>query len=318
MSYIPLNFNQINMAAGYNIPSTLKNRDNRSFAYWERSLFQRVCSIIEFKNLPKSWDGRPKNLFYYCLYKFGYLAIFNNTKFGLSFQPCTLSGYNFYYASTNCIVSNPALVQSLNLEIGKDCELLQLSPDYAGLWDIIDYYAEKLSLMDCAINVALVNCKYPYILGGKTKGAVQALKKIVDQVNKGESAIFYDSRISDDMQTDSSPFQDWHNTQDYITDKLLQDFQTIINNFDTEIGIPTVPYQKKERMVQSEAESKETESATRCTTWVNCLNESFKVINEHFGTNMSAVLHFMDEGGESDESSKNNNVGVGEISSAQK
>lgn len=315
MSYIPLNFNQINIATGYVQPSTIKNRNNKSFAFWERALFQRACSIIDFDGLPDDWSGRPKNLFYYALYKFGFLTIFDNTKFGLSFQPCTLSGYSFYYAPTNCIVSNPALTQSLDLAIGVDCELLQLSPDYAGLWDIIDYYAEKLSLIDCAINVALTNCKYPWILGGKTKGAVSALKKIVDNINKGDPAVFYDSRISDDMQTGESPFQEWHNTQDYITDKLLQDMQTIINNFDTEIGIPTVPYQKKERMVQAEAESKETESATRCTTYVNCLNDSFKIINKHFGTNMSAKLHFADQKGADDESSKNNDVRLTKISS---
>ena len=40
----------------------------------------------------------------------------------------------------------------------------------------------------------------------------------------------------------------------YITDKQLVDFQTILNSFDAEIGINTVPYQKAERFVSAEAE----------------------------------------------------------------
>ena len=30
----------------------------------------------------------------------------------------------------------------------------------------------------------------------------------------------------------------------------LRDIQTVLNSFDNEIGIPTVPYEKKERMVE--------------------------------------------------------------------
>ena len=306
--YFPLNFTQINVAAGFNNPSTIKHRNNRSFEFWEQALFHRLCSIIDIENYPKEWDGAPKNLFYYCLYKFGFLGIFDNKKFGFTFQPCTLYGISWYYQPTNIIVANPALQESLDMEIGKDCEVLRLTPDWSGAWNIIDYYAEKLSLMDVAVNVAIANSKYPFILGGKNKSAVTALKKIVDKVESGDPCVFYDTRISDNVGTgDDSPFQEWHNQQDYILSNLLQDFQTILNNFDTEIGIPTVPYQKKERMVQSEAESKETESVTRCTTWVNCLNDSFDLINKHFGKNMKAVLHFKVESEEEDESSKNNN-----------
>ena len=59
------------------------------------------------------------------------------------------------------------------------------------------------------------------------------------------------------------------------------------NNFNTEIGIPTVPYEKKERMVTSEAESKQIESLARATIWIDTLNNSFIKVNEMFGTNIS-------------------------------
>lgn len=290
MNYTPLNYNQINAHAGTYQPSPIKAYNNQSFAYWQRSLFQRLCSVIDI-DVP--WTGNVKDFLNYCIFKFGYVAIFNNDKFGLSFQPCTLYGYNFYYQPTRVLIANPML--NTELEIGKTCELLKLTPDYYGVWDIIDYYAEKLSALDSAINMSIINNKMAYVLGAKNKASAEALKKIMDKINKGESTVIYDMRITDDQQTKGTPFQFLERSnlkQSYITTEQLQDFQTILNNFDTEIGIPSTPYQKKERMVSSEAESKQIDATARASTWLECLNQSFENINAHFNTNMKASLRF--------------------------
>ena len=68
--------------------------------------------------------------------------------------------------------------------------------------------------------------------------------------------------------------------------------QTILNSFDNEIGIPTVPYEKKERMVQSEAESRQVDSKARVTVWVETLNRGFKGINNLYNTNMKATYKY--------------------------
>ena len=67
---------------------------------------------------------------------------------------------------------------------------------------------------------------------------------------------------------------------------------TLLNMFDSEIGIPSLPYQKKERLVTSEAESRVIDATSRATVWNTCLNESFDIINAHFGTTMSSKLRF--------------------------
>jgi len=278
-NYYPLNYQKINIAAGRFSPSSIKAHNNLSFWYWSRSLFQRACSVIEF-DVPSTWEGRPKDFFYYCLFKFGYVAIFDHDEMGYSFQPCTLKGFDFYYQPTTALISNPRY--KAELDIGSKCELIKLTPDYFGIWDIIDYYAEKLSALDVSINTSIINSRFSYILGAKTKSAAQALKKIIDYVNKGEPAIIYDSRIFDDpSDKGESPFQTWFRDNmknNYITPELLQDFQTIINDFDREIGIPTIPYEKKERLVTSEAESTEIDAKARSLTWITTLDSSIKEV----------------------------------------
>ena len=275
--YTPLNYDQINVLAGTYNPSPVKAYNNKTFAYWERSLFQRACSVV-VSELPEDWTETVKDFLYYCLFRFGYLPIFERPEVGFTFQPAGLSGYDWYYQPTTAIVSNPLLTESLELKIGKDCELLKLTPDFMGVWDIISYYAEKLSTLDNAINMSLINNKFAFILGARNKVAGQALKKMLDKINKGEPAVIYDMKLLNDPTDKEEPFQVWERKgslkDSYLTTEQLQDFQTIINSFDAEIGIPTIPYQKKERMVTSEADSRQNDSKARATIWIECLQSS--------------------------------------------
>lgn len=273
-----------------------------AFWFWCRALFQRAQSVIDF-TVPDAWEGKVKDFFVYCLFKYGYVAVFQTDDYGLTFQPCTLSGYDWYYQPTSAIVSNPKMQKTFT--ISEDAELIKLTPDYFGCWDIIDYYAEKLALLDASINSSIVNSKFAFLLGAKNKGAAQALKKMLDLVNKGDPAVIYDSRIFDDAASKDTPFQTWFREnlkQNYITNDLLQDFHTIINDFDKEIGIPTIPYQKKERMVEAEAESTELDAKARSIVWIKTLQSSIVEVKQLYPEiNLSASLHYGDavpEGGD--------------------
>lgn len=319
MGYIPFNMEQINLSQGSYIPSTIKPYNNIAYEFWQRSLFQRAASVISIEGFPEDWKSENGLLdfFYYILFKYGYLAVTELPEYGLIFNPATLSGkMNLYYQPTEVIISNPVFKGSSKaLKIGDTCELVKLTPDYRGIWDIISYYAEKLALNDCAVNTSLINSKIPYILGAKTKSAAEGIKRILDKIHSGETAAVYDTRIQDDAQSKTTPFQmmKLFTASDFITDKLLETHATLLNAFDTEIGIQTLPYNKKERMVQSEAESKSEESIARATVWLRTLNDSFEAVNKHYGTNLSAKLTFKKEDG----NVEGNDLRTGEISFSQ-
>ena len=300
MNYSPLNYDQINAMAGTVRPSTVKARNNASFVFWERALFQRALSVLKIET---PWTGAAKDFFNYCLFKFGYVAVFDQAEYGITFQPCGLSGYDWYYQPTNALIANPALSVSLNLKIHKECEILKLTPDYMGCWDIIDYYAEKLSLLDNAINISLINNKFAFMLAAKNKAAAEALKKMLDLINSGEPAVVVDRRVTDDVNSkgDPTPWQiiDRGNLKEsYLTTDQLADFRTILHNFDTEIGIPTLPIEKKERMIDSEANALETDAIARSTIWLNTINETADMVNSMFGLSIRASLNYKEKEGE--------------------
>lgn len=309
--YAPLNYDQINAIEGQYTPSMVKSFNNKVFIFWERALFQRAASVIDFNGLPDIWEGTRKDFFIYCLFKFGFIGVMDTKDYGLIFQPGTLMGYDLYYQPTKFIIANPHItIENREFTIGENAELIKLTPDYMGIWDIISYYAEKLATLDNAINMSLINNKFAFMLAAKNKQASEAFKKMIDKVNSGEPAVIYDQKLVNDQQDKTEPWQLWsrdHMKENYLTTMQLADFNTILHNFDKEIGIPTIPVEKKERMITDEAQSTVIDAISRSEIWLQTLESSLKIVNAKYNLNIRAARHFKTEEVSEDESGKDNN-----------
>ena len=312
--YTPLNYDQINNIEGHIQPSMLKYCNTVTFAYWQRSLFQRAISTIDFTGLPDTWQASVRDFFYWCLFAYGYLGIFDDEKFGLSFQPGALYGYDFYYQPVEFLVANPKL--NKRFKIHEDCEIIKLCPDFRGIWDVITYYAALLSMLDAGINSSIINNKFSWLLGAKNKAAAESLKKALDKINMGQPAVVLDnSLLQMDPQSKEEPWSFLERSnlkQSYLTTDQLMDRSTILSSFDAEIGIRSLPYNKKERLVTAEAESREQDSTARLMVWKATLDSSLELVNNMFGTNIKAELTY--EGGADRVTGEDNTDRDGEIS----
>ena len=295
--YTPLNYDQINNIEGHLQPSMLKYCNSVTYAYWQRSLFQRAISTIDFKGLPDTWNASVRDFFYWCIFAYGYVGVFDTDEFGLSFQPCALYGFDFYYQPTEILVANPKLNKRFTLH--KEAELIKLTPDYRGIWDIISYYAMLLSALDSGINMSIVNNKFAYLMGAKNKAAAETLKKIFDKIASGDPAVIFDqSLLQQDPQSKEEPWSFLERSnlkQSYLTTDQLMDRSTLLSSFDAEIGIRSLPYNKKERLVTAEAESREQDSTARLMVWKATLDSSIKLVNDMFGTSIKAELTYEDK-----------------------
>ena len=311
--YLPLNYEQLNVIESTYFPNTVKPYNNMVFDFWTRSLFQRACSTLEI-GVPEIWK-KHLNLMYWVLFCRGYVGMGEMAELGKWFNPVTVSGFSFYYEPVTAILTNPALPEreGRKLTIGKDVEILKLTPDWMGIFDVIFYYAEKLASMDCAINTAIINTKFSYIVAGKNKAAAETLKKIFDKISRGEPAVFFDGKLANDPTSKDEPWQALFRDSlknNYIITDLLRDFQTILNNFDCEVGIPTIPYEKKERMVTSEAESRQIDATSRSVIWYDELSRTMEICNKFMGftgsDKLTVKLRYEQKEGEEDVVSENN------------
>lgn len=307
--YKPYSEEAIDTFAGRYSPNT-RMINSEAFWFWVRAFMGRAMSVIDFENLPDDWDNDTVDVLYFWLYREGFVGVIDSDTYGLVFQFGNLYGRDLYYRPKNFIVANPnASELSGEYEINKDAALIKLTPDYRGIYDIIERYAEKMANLDNSVNISIENLKLTKIITAENKAAAETIKKIQDLASRGEALITVDKLLKTDENGDL-PFNiyDLPNLkQSYILTDQLKDMKTIIDMFDMEIGIPVLNTEKKERLISDEANYDQ--ASARAEIWVRTLNKSMQKVNEMFGTDMSAKLHYnYDKGGNSDGDNETDNA----------
>ena len=286
--------NSLDLMNNMKVPSTYYYNTSIVYRYWFRSLLHKIDSSIIFKNLP---EGFSNDFFMFCLWVRGYILFFKTDrkdlqkygKNGIVFQPCYVSGYDFYYQPTKATVSNKYLSFKYEYELGTNAALLKLTPDFMGVLDIIDYYASKLASISEAIDMSIVNSKMGLIATAENEAQAATLKAVYDKLQRGETLIVFDdlTKDNDEVIPKKEPFQMWIQElkKNYILTEQLQDMQTILDSFYTEIGLP-VAVEKKERLVTTEADFAVAQSQARISCWIETIKESLEIINKMFNTNI--------------------------------
>lgn len=276
---VPTDFEGLNT---YNSMRSVAGRvqNDLNTAFYMRALYQRAIAGTRFK-LPKAWR-RSKRYFKNVLFSLGYIGVVNTPEYGVIPQICTFSGYGLYLQPVKMIVSQP-LVQ-FEGTIGENCELIHLCGDYMGIWDIVEHFAIRLSVAITSVDCALVNERLSVLAAGKSKQASETLEYLYEKISAGEPFAVYDKAIkSDSIDGNDEPI--WTFSQDvanqYISDKLLADLDTILMQFDKEIGIAAVG-EKKERMLTDEIAMQNEDACARSSTWFENLSDSFDLVNELF------------------------------------
>lgn len=290
----PYDYTTINLATSMKTPNSVHCKNSYIVSYFTRYLFNKLISVFDFKNLPKTWD---KDYFIYNLYKSGFVTVFNTDRFGVIPQACSLSGINVFYRPTYCIVSNPLIRNVNQIVIGKDCELIRITPDYRGIMDIVSLYADMMGLAMESVAVSLVNSKVAYVFKADNKASAETLKKMYDTISSGEPAVFIDKELSNDGATRQMDMFNTSVKNNYITDNLLNDLRTIENMFCTEIGIPNTNYNKKERLITDEVNANRVETYSNTAVWLDCLQKSIEKVNSMFNLNISVDYKFTMKGG---------------------
>ena len=260
-------------------PSTVHVRDTGLQRYFARYLLQKTISVFKW-DMPKTWS---RNYLLYTLYCWGYAAVINTDKFGVIPQQCTLGGFDVFYQPKFAPISNPLLRGILNPVIGRQCELLRLQPDYGGVMDIVNFYADMLALSAETASTNLLNSKLAYVFASNGKAGAESFKKLYDQNASGEPAAYIDKNLYRDDGTPTWNFFNQNLKETYIAGDILNDMRLWEMKFDNEFGIPTTNTTKKERLITDEANSAIEESRTKAQLWLDELQECCRKINAMFG-----------------------------------
>ena len=286
MNNVPFDYNYINQFLSTTNPSGVKTQSPLT-EYFRRYLFQEVLSNFKWE-IPKLWSS---NYFKYCLYGMGWISIIKTDAFGVIPQNSALVGYDVFYQPTHVKIANPALPGYPDQRIGTECALIKMQPDFHGVMDIVNHYAQLMAIACEAVSLNLFNTRLSYIFACQNDKQATSFKKMFDQLAAGEPAVFVDkSLFNDDGSVNWQAF-DQNLSNNYIVDKLLIDLRKIENEFHTKIGIPNANTDKKERLLVDEINANNQETRSLANLWLETMQEGVEQANSLFGLNLSVKLN---------------------------
>lgn len=283
MQAAPYMYDYVNTEVSQHSPSTVHTKNTELQRFFARYLLQKAMSVFKW-DLPETWD---RDYFLYVLYGIGYIAVINTDKYGVIPQQCGLEGYNIFYQPKRALVTNPLLRGLRRLEIGTQCTLIKLQPDYGSVMDLVGFYADMMALTAETAGVNLVNSRLSYVFFGKNKNTAESQKKLFDRVASGEPATFVDTALYDVQSGNPSwiPFQQ-NVGQNYIAGDALADLRKWEMMFDTDVGIPNANTDKKERLISDEVNANNVEVTSKADLWLDQLQKSFAQTSKMFGVKL--------------------------------
>lgn len=281
----PTMFNHLNVYNSAFSPSIVHAQNTGLSRFYQRYLLQKAMSVFKW-TMPKEWS---KDYFLYCLYCWGFISVINTDKFGVIPQGCSLRGYDVMYRPTHAVISNPLLSGILEPQIGTQCTLFRLQPDYGGVMDLVSFYADMMALTAESVAVNLVNSKLAYVFRAGNKAQAESFKKMFDQIAAGLPAVFVDKTLTN--EDNSLNWSEFSNDLkgNYLLSDLLSDMRKIESMFLTEIGIPNANTDKRERLISDEVNANNFEVKSKCELWLEELQKTAKETRNLFGIDIDVT-----------------------------
>ena len=292
----------------YDRQMSFNSGPNFSMEYWTRSLYQRLTALINIKGLPEgseiqyAWDIDALK---YALFYIGYIGVFESKKYGVVPQPGTIAGFGLQYQPTGFIVNTPYFQFGRPLRIGVECELIKLTPDYTGVFDIITKYASELKEIDTSIKAAARGSRFAYALIADSDKSARTMKAIREKIINGDDVIIDEKVVRNKADADQLPWYQFDRDlkQNYILGDLLEARRNTLVDFYREIGVRMLD-DKKERMITGEVAAGNAETFIRSEVWAEALKTSIAKVNAMFGTKLEMEINEPDmpgmEGGAAD------------------
>lgn len=283
---VPIKYRAMNIANASVSPYGVHTTDNATTAFYSRYLMKRAMSAIKL-TLPETWAENYVALTLFC---YGFGAVIKEPRYGAIFQAGSFFGRNVFYQPTRFMTANPLFVAPSNgWEVGKNCALIKLQPDFSGIDDIVTTYATRLALAYEAWQLNTQNSKLAYVIGAENKGQAASFEKLFDVIQSGVPAVATGQNL---FGKDGKPrwFEFVNNLkQNYIAPDLSADMRSIMSEFDSFVGIPSNPNsEKRERQIVDEVNANNIETDTLLDLFVQTLNEGMAQANELFGLKLKA------------------------------
>lgn len=250
-----------------------------------------ATSRFIWKNTPPSWDS---DFLEKILFEDGVAGIIFNEDYGNIITRVTPHGeLNIYENHTKWVCyslknndvkySYTGLKDESNI---KDCVvIIKNNPDNIPTFACVELFCRRLYEVERTIDVNLKQQKTPSIIICEQKQRLTMIN-LYQQYDGNRPFIFADKSMLGD-----NPIRAVDTEAPYLLDKLTAHKQSLWNELLTCLGINNVNYEKKERLIEAEANANNHFITLNLTTELSCRKRACKQINDYFGLNVDVEIN---------------------------
>lgn len=209
----------------------------------------------------------------------------------LVMTPYAPSYWNIYNFPIRCTLVNTrgvSFIPSREMYVNKDVVLAWCQRNHKGIKYLVDYYANKISLVDAVIFMNLQAAKTPWLLG-VTPESKSKMEAYMNSLFNDEAYLYVDLEDIDKIKPLITGTT-------YIIDKL-QDYKDRLENELREIlGLENLGVaEKKEHLITSEIEVNNETTKSNVDNVLDVMKEWAKRVKEVLGVDISVDLRHKDE-----------------------
>ena len=191
-----------------------------------------------------------------------------------------------YYRPTICTVANPALNFSADLEIDKDCIIIDNDSYRLGLIPIIEKYSAMLVENDISTFLATVNTRITTIFAGGDDNTKNSAEEYLRNIFAGKLGVIADNTFLSSLSINPAS-----RTKDNALTDLITQNQYLKACLLNEIGLNANTQLKKERLVTAEIENNTDCLYPFIDDMLECRRIGVEKVNKMFNTSIEVELN---------------------------
>ena len=251
------------------------------------SNFNRLFNLFSTLALNRfKWDNLPKGLesrhIENALFRFGQAGFVDDKDLGLICLPSSPRGLNVYGDPTEILLTGNGY--SKEYKVKDVVRIMNNDLCYPTIIHI-NYYADKISRCDKAIDMNVRHQKTPYILK-TTKQNELSMKNLINKIERDDYAIFVDEKMTNGGDTGLLLDQ---TLVPFVTDKLQEHKNNLVCELLTILGLNNNDSNnmKKERLIVDEVNANNQEIEMYLDADFKKRQKACEEINAKFGLNIT-------------------------------
>lgn len=254
--------------------------NNATYQFFFMKLMSVALTCFKWKNLPNSVDERFLEL---TLANRGSCLFFKDEELGFLALPANLSGQLNVY---NIPKMRQAFASTGYNKMCDDTDSVIIFNNYLhySTLSIVEHYAVRLFEMQRTIDVNVKAQKTPKIFKSNEQQRL-TLQNIFMKYEGNEDAIFIDKEF------DMNALQVFDTSAPYVADKIRMLMSQTFSNFLNDLGVENITTEKKERIIESEAESAKGYIEMGRNIFLDARKQACNEINRMFSLNIDVEFN---------------------------